>query len=146
MMNYREMKDWELLAERSHMEQLGFNGEIQILEIDEELTRRRSEKAQEAATVAKESIKAKVFNEGKHQKGKRYVTNYGHYGYKYEDTELNEVSITLYDRYPGANATIVYNAEQEIQKITAFGPMSRTFNEAIKSTAGKWFKENYKGN
>jgi hypothetical protein len=41
-MNYKELTSGELLAERSHMEQLGFAGETFILDIDEELAARRA--------------------------------------------------------------------------------------------------------
>jgi len=40
MKNVKTMTDVELLMEKSHMEQLGFSGEVQLLEINEELAKR----------------------------------------------------------------------------------------------------------
>lgn len=41
MLNYQNMSDVELLMEKSHMEQIGYAGEVQLLEINEELGRRK---------------------------------------------------------------------------------------------------------
>jgi hypothetical protein len=144
MMDYRAMMDWELLAERSHMEQLGFNGEIQILEIDEELTRRRAEKADKPATMVREDIKGKVLQNGKHRTHKRYVSSMGNYEYTPIETELNEMMVQFSSHYPGSIAHIVYDDLNEIQKIKTSGAGSRTFNEAIKKTASKWFEQEYR--
>jgi hypothetical protein len=144
-MNYSNMKDWELLAERSHMEQLGFNGEVQILEIDEELQRRRSEKAQEPATMVRELIKVKILSEGKHSKNKRYVGPMGHYQYTAEETELNEVFVSFQTHYPGSMAKMVFDDDFNLQKIAVTGAGAKTFNKAIKKTAEKWFDQEYRG-
>jgi hypothetical protein len=44
MMNYKNMSDVELLAEKSYMEQLGYAGEVQLMEINEELAKRFEER------------------------------------------------------------------------------------------------------
>lgn len=46
MMNYSQMTDVELLMEKSHMEQVGYAGEVQLLEINEELEKRWSARRQ----------------------------------------------------------------------------------------------------
>jgi hypothetical protein len=52
-MMYKTMTTAELLAEKSHMEQLGYVGDVQLLEITEELNKRRADHISITAEPAK---------------------------------------------------------------------------------------------
>ena len=49
MKNYKNMTDVELLMEKCYMEQLGYAGEVQLLEINEELASRKQARQQAEA-------------------------------------------------------------------------------------------------
>jgi hypothetical protein len=51
MKNYQNMTDVELLMEKSHMEQIGYAGEVQLMDINEELQNRWNARKQQEQAV-----------------------------------------------------------------------------------------------
>lgn len=101
-MDYSQMTDIELLMEKSYMEQVGYAGEVQLLEINEEIQKRFAERKQQGKERYYANPNSKrdmnLFSDSQKQIIKDIQENFVDDFLNFEDTSVGWYAIGKFDQ------------------------------------------------